>query len=303
MHEAILTANGLTKKYGDFTAINNVSFSVNKGDIFGLIGRNGAGKTTLLKMISGLTDATGGEFSIFSKTGDDLRKERRRIGCLIEEPAFFRNMTVEQNLKYYCLQKGITDTAQIKNVINTIGLKDAAGKKFRQLSQGMKQRLGIGFALLDNPDLVVLDEPVNSIDPIAVSELRETFFKLNREKEVTLMISSHMLSELYALANRFLIIDQGKIIKDLTKDELDAECSRCTMLQTDDPNKTVTVLEDLLGITEYTVTDKQELKITQAEIQPTLITKALVENGIGVSAIYESGVTLEEYFRQLISGN
>lgn len=190
MHEAILTANGLTKKYGDFTAINNVSFSVNKGDIFGLIGRNGAGKTTLLKMISGLTDATGGEFSIFSKTGDDLRKERRRIGCLIEEPAFFRNMTVEQNLKYYCLQKGITDTAQIKNVINTIGLKDAAGKKFRQLSQGMKQRLGIGFALLDNPDLVVLDEPVNSIDPIAVSELRETFFKLNREKEVTLMISS-----------------------------------------------------------------------------------------------------------------
>ncbi|MBQ2580651.1 MAG: ATP-binding cassette domain-containing protein, partial [Ruminococcus sp.] len=230
MHEAILTANGLTKKYGDFTAINNVSFSVNKGDIFGLIGRNGAGKTTLLKMISGLTDATGGEFSIFSKSGDDLRKERRRIGCLIEEPAFFRNMTVEQNLKYYCLQKGITDTAQIKNVINTIGLKDAAGKKFRQLSQGMKQRLGIGFALLDNPDLVVLDEPVNSIDPIAVSELRETFFKLNREKEVTLMISSHMLSELYALANRFLIIDQGKIIKDLTKDELDAECSRCTML-------------------------------------------------------------------------
>lgn len=303
MHEAILTANGLTKKYGDFTAINNVSFAVNKGDIFGLIGRNGAGKTTLLKMITGLTDATGGEFSIFSKTGEDLRKERRRIGCLIEEPAFFRNMTVRQNLKYYCLQKGITDTDQIKNVLDTVGLTDAANKKFKQLSQGMRQRLGIGFALLDNPDLVVLDEPVNSIDPIAVSELRETFFKLNREKEVTLMISSHMLSELYALANRFLIIDNGKIIKDLTKDELDAECSRCTMLRTDDPNKTVTVLEDLLGITEYTVTDKQELKITQADIQPKLITKVLVENDIGVIAIYESGVTLEEYFRQLISEN
>ena len=303
MHEAILTANGLTKKYGDFTAINNVSFTVNKGDIFGLIGRNGAGKTTLLKMITGLTDTTGGEFSIFSKTGDDLRKERRRIGCLIEEPAFFKNMTVEQNLRYYCLQKGITNLKQINSIIDTIGLSEGRQKKFRQLSQGMKQRLGIGFALLDNPDLVVLDEPVNSIDPIAVSELRETFFKLNREKEVTLMISSHMLSELYTLANRFLIIDQGKIIKDLTKDELDAECSRCTMLQTDDQSRTVTVLEDILGITEYTVTDKQELKITQADIQPILITKALVENGIGVSAIYESGVTLEEYFRQLISGN
>ncbi|MBQ2581992.1 MAG: ABC transporter ATP-binding protein [Ruminococcus sp.] len=303
MHEAILTANGLTKKYGDFTAINNASFTVNKGDIFGLIGRNGAGKTTLLKMITGLTDTTGGEFSIFSKTGDDLRKERRRIGCLIEEPAFFKNMTVEQNLRYYCLQKGITNLKQINSIIDTIGLSEGRQKKFRQLSQGMKQRLGIGFALLDNPDLVVLDEPVNSIDPIAVSELRETFFKLNREKEVTLMISSHMLSELYTLANRFLIIDQGKIIKDLTKDELDAECSRCTMLQTDDQSRTVTVLEDILGITEYTVTDKQELKITQADIQPILITKALVENGIGVSAIYESGVTLEEYFRQLISGN
>ncbi len=303
MHEAILTANGLTKKYKEQTALENVSFSVNKGDILGLIGRNGAGKTTLLKVISGLTEQTSGDYTIFSKTGDDIRKQRRRIGCLIEEPAFFRNLSVKQNLRHYCLQKGITDLSQIDRVLETVGLTDADNKKFKQLSQGMKQRLGIAFALLDNPDLVLLDEPVNSIDPIAISELRETFFKLNREKEVTLMISSHILSELYNLANRFLIIDKGKIIKNLTKDELDAECSRCTVLRTDDLSRTLTVLEDRLGITQYQVSDKNELKITQKKIQPILITKTLVESGIGVSAIFESGVSLEDYFKQLVSGN
>lgn len=303
MHEAILTANGLTKKYKEQTALENVSFSVNKGDILGLIGRNGAGKTTLFKVISGLTEQTSGDYTIFSKTGDDIRKQRRRIGCLIEEPAFFRNLSVKQNLRHYCLQKGITDLSQIDRVLETVGLTDADNKKFKQLSQGMKQRLGIAFALLDNPDLVLLDEPVNSIDPIAISELRETFFKLNREKEVTLMISSHILSELYNLANRFLIIDKGKIIKNLTKDELDAECSRCTVLRTDDLSRTLTVLEDRLGITQYQVSDKNELKITQKKIQPILITKTLVESGIGVSAIFESGVSLEDYFKQLVSGN
>ncbi len=301
MQEAILTAQGLTKKYKSFTALDNVDLTVYKGDIFGLIGRNGAGKTTLMKIVSGLTDQTSGDFSLYSKTGEDIRAERRRIGCLIEEPAFFKNMTAEQNLRYYCLQKGITDLSQIEKVLETVSLKNTEGKKFKQFSQGMKQKLGIAFALLDNPDFVVLDEPVNSIDPIAVSELRETFFKLNREKEVTLMISSHILSELYALANRFLIIDRGKVIKDLTKDELDAECSRCTVLRTDDLTRTSTILEDKLDITEYQVTDKQELKITQEHIDPMLITKTLVENGIGVGAIYESGVTLEEYFRQVIS--
>ena len=303
MQETILSAKNLTKKYRDFTALENVDITVYKGDIFGLIGRNGAGKTTLLKILSGLTNCTSGEYSVFSKSGEDLRRQRRRIGCLIEEPAFFKNMTARQNLKYYCLQKGITDLSQIDKVLETISLTDSGNKKFKDFSMGMKQRLGIAFALLDNPDLVILDEPINGIDPIAVSELRDTFFRLNREKEVTLIVSSHILSELYAIANRFLIIDKGKVIKDLTKDELDAECTLCTVLRTDNVNRAVTLLEDKLGVTEFDVTDKEEIRITQPEIKPMLITKTLVENGIGVGAIYESGLSLEDYFKKILSSN
>lgn len=303
MHEAIVTANNLTKQYGSFTALENVDLTVYKGDIFGLIGRNGAGKTTLLKILSGLTESTDGDYSIFSKTGDDLRRQRRRIGCLIEEPAFFKNMTARENLKYYCLQKGITDLSQIDNVLETVALTGTDKKKYKDFSLGMQQRLGIAFALLDSPDLVMLDEPINGIDPIGVSELRDTFFRLNRERDVTLIISSHILSELYAVANRFLIIDKGKVIKDLTKEELDEECSMCTVLRTDNAAKTATVLEGILGITEYEISDNDEVRITQQDIEPMLITKTLVENGIGVGAIFESGLSLEDYFKKLISAN
>ncbi|MBQ8119349.1 MAG: ATP-binding cassette domain-containing protein [Ruminococcus sp.] len=303
MHEAIVTANNLTKQYGSFTALENVDLTVYKGDIFGLIGRNGAGKTTLLKILSGLTESTDGDYSIFSKTGDDLRRQRRRIGCLIEEPAFFKNMTARENLKYYCLQKGITDLSQIDKVLETVALTGTDKKKYKDFSLGMQQRLGIAFALLDSPDLVMLDEPINGIDPIGVSELRDTFFRLNRERDVTLIISSHILSELYAVANRFLIIDKGKVIKDLTKEELDEECSMCTVLRTDNAAKTATVLEGILGITEYEISDNDEVRITQQDIEPMLITKTLVENGIGVGAIFESGLSLEDYFKKLISAN
>ena len=301
MHEAIVTANNLTKQYGSFTALENIDLTVYKGDIFGLIGRNGAGKTTLLKILSGLTESTDGDYSIFSKTGDDLRRQRRRIGCLIEEPAFFKNMTARENLKYYCLQKGITDLSQIDNVLETVALTGTDKKKYKDFSLGMQQRLGIAFALLDSPDLVMLDEPINGIDPIGVSELRDTFFSLNRERDVTLIISSHILSELYAVANRFLIIDKGKVIKDLTKEELDEECSMCTVLRTDNAAKTATVLEGILGITEYEISDNDEVRITQQDIEPMLITKTLVENGIGVGAIFESGLSLEDYFKKLLS--
>lgn len=301
MHEAILTAKNLTKQYGSFTALDNVDLTVNKGDIFGIIGRNGAGKTTLLKILSGLTECTDGEYSIFSKTGEDLRRQRRRIGCLVEEPAFFRNMTARENLKYYCLQKGITDLSQIDKVLETVGLTDTGKKKFKDFSLGMQQRLGIAFALLDSPDLVMLDEPINGIDPIGVSDLRDTFFRLNRERDVTLIISSHILSELYAVANRFLIIDTGKVIKDLTKDELDQECSMCTVLRTDNSAKASTVLEDILGISDYEITSDTEIRITQQNIDTMLITKTFVEQGIGVGAVFESGLSLEDYFKKLLS--
>ena len=210
-------------------------------------------------------------------------------------------MSARQNLKYYCLQKGITDLSQIDKVLETVGLTDTGKKKFKDFSLGMQQRLGIAFALLDSPDLVMLDEPINGIDPIGVSDLRDTFFRLNRERDVTLIISSHILSELYAVANRFLIIDKGKVIKDLTKDELDEECSMCTVLRTDNSAKASTVLEDILGISDYEITSDTEIRITQQNIDTMLITKTFVEQGIGVGAVFESGLSLEDYFKKLLS--
>ena len=186
MQEVILKTKGLTKKYGKVTALNSADISVNKGDICGLIGRNGAGKTTLMKLVSGLTDATSGEFEIFGKSGRDAEKERDRIGCLIENPAFFGNMTAKQNLMYYCKQKGIVDYSQINEILKMVQLEEAQNRKFKGFSLGMKQRLGIAFAILDNPDLVILDEPINGLDPIGITQIRDTFLKLNKERGLTL---------------------------------------------------------------------------------------------------------------------
>ena len=301
MKDIILKTEHLTKKYGNFVALSDASITVKKGDIYALIGRNGAGKTTLMKTITGLTNATEGEYEIFSKRGLEAERERNRIGCLIENPAFFGAMTAYQNLKYYCLQKGISDYKKIDEVLELVGLVDAKNKKFKTYSLGMKQRLGIAFALLDSPDLVILDEPINGLDPIGISELRDTFFRLNREKGITMMISSHILSELYVVANRFMFIEGGKVIKELTKNELDMECSRCIVLQVSDVKAATVAIEEECGPDSYKVTGNSEIRIYKEGVRPSAVNRKLVGSGIDVDAIYESGVSLEDYFKKLVS--
>lgn len=300
MQEVILKTKGLTKKYGKVTALNSADISVNKGDICGLIGRNGAGKTTLMKLVSGLTDATSGEFEIFGKSGRDAEKERDRIGCLIENPAFFGNMTAKQNLIYYCKQKGIVDYSQINEILKMVQLEEAQNRKFKGFSLGMKQRLGIAFAILDNPDLVILDEPINGLDPIGITQVRDTFLKLNKERGLTLMISSHILSELYATANKFLFVNNGKVVKSLTKEELDAECTKCIVVKVDNNKKALNILEHNLATSKYKVIDKNEIRIYEMLDRIPVINRELVMNGVEVSGIYESGVSLEDYFVSLV---
>ena len=300
MREIVLQTKQLTKRYRDFTALDHADMTVYREDIYGLIGRNGAGKTTMMKLVTGLTEPTEGEYSIFGKTGSAAEKEKRRIGCLIENPAFFGNLTAYQNLRYYCYQKGITDLKQIDEALELVQLTDVRNKKFRKFSLGMKQRLGIAFAVLDNPDIVILDEPINGLDPIGISELRDTFRKLSQERGITLIISSHILSELYAVANRFLFIDKGKVLKEVTKQELDLECSRCLVVKTDDTKKTATILESKLNITDYKVTDMSEIRIYQENVSPKELNRTLIQNGIDVDGITESGVSLEDYFKQLV---
>ncbi len=300
MKEMVLKMEHLTKKYKDFVALDDVNIHIQKGDIYGLIGRNGAGKTTLMKVITTLSNKTSGSFELFGEKDNQLKNSKRRIGSLIENPAFFPNLTAYENLKYYCLQKGIVDQKQIDEVLTLVELENEKNKKFKNFSLGMKQRLGIAFAILDNPDFIILDEPINGLDPIGISDLRNTFKKLNHEKNITILISSHILSELYALATRFCILENGRVIKELTKEELDLECSKCIVIKTNNTKKASVVLEKELNTTNYKVIDDTEIRLYDYLEQTDKVTKALSKNDISIMGIYETGLSLEDYFKTII---
>lgn len=299
MQEIVLQTNNLTKKYKDFVALDNATITIRKGDIYGLIGRNGAGKTTLMKTVTTLTNKTGGSFSLFGSE-EELTESKRRIGCLIESPAFFDNLTAYQNLKYYSIQKGIVDEKQIDKVLKIVDLYKERNKKFKKFSLGMKQRLGIAFAILDNPDFIILDEPINGLDPIGIKEIRDTLKRLNEEEKITILISSHILSELYLIANHFCFIDKGKIIKDVSKEELDLECSKCIVIKTKDVKKATVVLEKELLTTNYKVIDNTEIRLYDYLENSVKVNKTLLSNDIEIMGIYESGISLEDYFDSLI---
>ena len=299
MQEIVLQTNNLTKKYKDFVALDSASITIHKGDIYGLIGRNGAGKTTLMKLVTTLTTKSGGSFSLFGKE-EELTESKRRIGCLIESPAFFENLTAYQNLKYYSIQKGIVDEKQIDKVLKTVDLYKERNKKFKKFSLGMKQRLGIAFAILDNPDFIILDEPINGLDPIGIKEIRDTLKRLNEEEKITILISSHILSELYLIANHFCFIDKGRIIKDVSKEELDLECSKCIVIRTKDVKKATVVLEKELSTTNYKVIDNTEIRLYDYLENSAKVNKTLLSNDIDIMGIYESGISLEDYFDSLI---
>ena len=299
MQEIVLQTNNLTKKYKDFMALDNVTITIHKGDIYGLIGRNGAGKTTLMKTITTLTNKSGGSFSLFDSE-EELTESKRRIGCLIESPAFFGNLTAYQNLKYYSIQKGMVNDKQIDKVLKVVDLFKEKDKKFKNFSLGMKQRLGIAFAILDNPDFIILDEPINGLDPIGIKEIRDTLKKLNEEEKITILISSHILSELYLIANHFCFIDKGRIIKDLTKEELDLECSKCIVIKTKDVKKATVILEKGLATTNYKVIDNTEIRLYDYLDNLAKVNKILLNNDIEIMGIYESGISLEDYFNSLI---
>lgn len=299
MQEIVLQTNNLTKKYKDFVALDSASITIHKGDIYGLIGRNGAGKTTLMKLVTTLTTKSGGSFSLFGKE-EELTESKRRIGCLIESPAFFENLTAYQNLKYYSIQKGIVDEKQINKVLKVVDLYKDRNKKFKKFSLGMKQRLGIAFAILDNPDFIILDEPINGLDPIGIKEIRDTLKRLNEEEKITILISSHILSELYLIANHFCFIDKGRIIKDVSKEELDLECSKCIVIRTKDVKKATVVLEKELSTTNYKVIDNTEIRLYDYLENSAKVNKTLLSNDIEIMGIYESGISLEDYFDSLI---
>ncbi len=301
MREIVLQTHNLTKKYKNFTALDNVNITIKKGDIYGLIGRNGAGKTTLMKLITTLAAPTSGTFTLFGTNSNDnsIFDNKQRVGSLIENPAFYPNLSAYDNLKYYALQRGFTDLSQINKVLKMVNLTNTGKKKVKNFSLGMKQRLGIALAILNNPDFVVLDEPINGLDPIGISELRDTFKTLSNNG-VTLLISSHILSELYLLSTNFGFIENGRLIKSITKEELDLECSKCIVIKTNDSKKVAYLLEKELDTKNYKVIDDDEIRVYDYLEKSDKISNVLANNKIKIKGFYEYGISLEDYFKEIV---
>lgn len=303
MKEAVLKTYKLCKKYKDQMAVDNVSMTIRKGDIYGFIGQNGAGKTTLIRMITGLAHRTSGEIELFGGSGEEaLNKGREFIGSLIESPAFYKNMTARENLEVSRLVRNIPGKECIDEVLNLVGLKDTGKKKVKDFSLGMRQRLGIANALLGNPKLLILDEPINGLDPMGIIEIRELLKKINKEKDITILISSHILGELSELATTYGIIANGKLIEEISSSELSQKCRQYIDIKVDDAKKAVILLERQFGITDYEVLENNKIKIFSHLNETGAINMQLSKGGVVVEKIDIKGEKLEEYFMDRVGG-
>jgi ABC-2 type transport system ATP-binding protein len=298
----VLKTQNLTKRYGSRAAVENVSVSVEKGDIFGLIGQNGAGKTTLMRLVTSLARPDGGSIELYGQTSEaGLAGARKRMGCVVETPALYPNLTAFQNLEYYRIQLGIPDKKAVINSLESVNLTGTGKKKFKNFSLGMKQRLGLALAILNNPDFIILDEPVNGLDPMGIIEMRNLMKRLN-EQGVTILISSHILAELSQVATKYAIIHQGRLVKSLTQEQLREECKRALQVTVDDAAKAAVILETKLNVRNYKQVSANELRIYEYIDDPAEVSFQLNGGGVRVASLHETGDSLEDYFTNTIKG-
>lgn len=302
MSELLLQTRNLTKQYGRHRAVDDVNMHIKKGAIYGFIGRNGAGKTTCLKMISGLSTPSYGEIEMFGYKGKDLQKVRSRVGCLIEAPGLYGNMSAYDNLNIKCKLTGIKKKGYIEELLKTVGLDTVGEKKTKHYSLGMKQRLGIALALVGEPDLLILDEPINGLDPQGIVEVRETIQKLAKERGMTICISSHILEELSKIATDYGIIHNGCLVQELTREELMKKCSERIELTLDNPKQAIPVLDDM-GFSNYQVIDKEHIHIFERLGESASLNMELAKAGIPVKGISITSEELENYFLRLTGGD
>lgn len=301
MKKFICETKNLSKKYKDFYALKNVNLTIPKGEIYGLVGENGAGKTTLIRLLTGLNFKSEGEIILFGHT-DNLQYERAKIGCTIEMPALYKDMTASQNLEVQRIQRGIPNKKCIADTLELIGLSNAGKKRVANFSLGMKQRLALGVALLGEPEFLILDEPVNGLDPTGIIELRELLKKLVKEREVTILISSHILSELHQIATCYGFLHKGELLKQISAEELNEECKRHICLRTDNIQKTTLLLEQKGNINNYSVYPDNSIRIYECLDNVRMISKLLSSNGVIIDEISVQGENLETYFENLIGG-
>ena len=297
--EYVLKTRNLCKSYGHFKALNGLSMNVPKGAIYGFVGKNGAGKTTLIRLICGLQYPTSGDFSLYGipSTEETITKSRRRMGAVVETPSIYLGMTAEDNLKEQFRILGLPSFDGISDLLKLVGLENTGKKKARYFSLGMKQRLCIAIALAGDPDFLVLDEPVNGLDPQGIIEIRELILKLNRERQITVLISSHILEELSKLATHFGFIDGGHMLKEISAEELEKACRKCTRVEVSNTGALARVL-DKLG-QEYSVISANQADI-YAKINITKLTLALAEEGCELISAAERDESLESYYVSLL---
>ncbi len=294
MQEYILETENLTKRFRSVTAVDNVSIHIRKGAIYGFIGRNGAGKTTIMKMISGLANPTSGSYRMFGQTGVSIRDVRHKVGCLIEAPGIYPELTAVQNLKCRCLEIG-QDMSVIPEYLTLVGLGDTGKKKAGKFSLGMKQRLGIAMAMVQAPEFLILDEPINGLDPQGIQEMRHTITRLNQEYGITIMISSHILSELSKVATDYGIIHQGKLLAELTADDLENRGADRIELSVDQIGKAMELVKGW-GYPNIRQTSEHEFAIYAKGVNRAELNRALVMEGIGVDELRLHHEDIEEFY-------
>ena len=303
MGNYIIETRGLTKKYGNQTSVSNLNIHVKKGRIYGLLGRNGAGKTTTMRMLLGLTQPTSGEVQIFGKTLVNNEKTiLPRIGSLIESPGFYQNLTATENLKIFADLRGLKKAGCIKEALNLVNLPYGDKKLFSQYSLGMKQRLAIALAIMHNPQVLILDEPINGLDPIGIAEVRSFIRELCDSYGKTIIISSHILSEISLLADDFGIIDRGVLLEEESLKELEEKNAKYIHFITSNAKKAAQVIESLFQTKNVKITDEYNLYLYDTVLPVAKINRTLIESGIDIKELHLCEETLEDYFKKITGG-
>ncbi len=299
--EYVLTTNALRKEYGHFKALNGFDMHVPKGAIYGFVGKNGAGKTTLIRLICGLQEPTAGSYTLYGVSNREkgIAKVRRRIGAVVETPSIYLDMTAEENIRQQYRVLGLPSDDGMADLLHLVGLSDTGKKKAKNFSLGMRQRLGIAVALAGDPDFLVLDEPVNGLDPQGIVEVRELILKLNRERGITVLISSHILDELSRLATHYGFIDSGRMVREISAEELEAACRKCTRMTVTDGKVLARVLDEMK--VEYKMVTATEADVYD-EVNVAQLALALIRENCELVSVKEYDESLESFYINLVGG-
>ncbi|MCG8398002.1 ABC transporter ATP-binding protein [Bacillus atrophaeus] len=300
----IVNINGLTKTFQAKEVVSNVNMHIRKGEIYGFLGPNGAGKTTVMKMLTSLVKPTGGEIEILGhKLTNTSYKVLGRIGSMIEYPIFYEKLTAQENLELHCEYMGYHNKNSIQEVLGMVNLKNIEGKAVKTFSLGMKQRLGIARAIITKPELLILDEPINGLDPVGIKEIRHLFQVLSKEYGMTLLISSHMLSEIEQIADTIGVIRDGRLLEEVSMDNIRGQNTEYIELVTTNRTKACFVLENELGIANFKILNEKTVRIYDSEASQAAISKALILNDIDIESVNKKYTSLEDYFLSLINGD